>query len=57
MDSYAKIEEQVFIKMSRALTHRFEMEQNKASELALELVEVLSAADTNLIDFDCLIFN
>lgn len=57
MDSYAKIEEQVFSKMLGTFTHRFNMEQTQACELALELVEVLSASDTNLTDFDCLIFS
>lgn len=57
MDSYTKIEEQVFSKMLGTFTHRFNMERGLASELALELVEVLNASEANLADFDCLIFN
>ncbi len=57
METTMQMEELLFNKMQRTFSQRFNLESSMATELALELVEVLSASDANLIDFDSIYFN
>lgn len=57
MDSYMQMEDLLVSKMQKNFSQRFNLESATATEFALELVEVLTASDANLIDFDSLYFN
>ena len=57
MDSYIQMEELLVNKMQKSISQRFNLESSMAAELALELVEVLTASDANLIDFDSIYFS
>lgn len=57
MDCYVEIENEIAFKMHHTLTHKFNMDQEMASELSLELVEALSISNTNLLDFKNIYFS
>ena len=56
MESTIQMEELLFKKMQNSFSQRFNLETSAATELALELVEVLTASDANLVDFDSIYF-
>lgn len=46
------LEENLILKLQNSFMDRFCLEQNRASELALEIMEMFSLSDSNLIALD-----
>ncbi len=48
MDAYYFLEEELITKMHLSFTHRFNLDNFTAAELALEIIEIIRAGDSNL---------
>lgn len=57
MDSHAFFEEELMTKLHYSLVQRFDLDQLKAAELTLEIMELISFSDSNLNDVNSLYSN
>lgn len=57
MDSHALFEEELMTKLHYSLVQRFDLDQLKAAELTLEIMELISIAESNLFEMNSLYTN
>ena len=52
MDAYYFFEEELISKMHSSFINRFDLDHSCAAELALEIIEMLKASNSNLSDIN-----